>query len=74
MQLLDNIAKVKASKRTIFKFGSLLTHIFFYVVRKFPRVSHWDRNECAMQLVMHIYRGNLENMRDQDIDGMMKLF
>ena len=29
-QLLDNIAKVKASKRTIFKFGSLLTHIFLY--------------------------------------------
>ena len=39
-QLLDNILKMKASIRTIFKFGSLLPHIFFYAVKRFPSISH----------------------------------
>ena len=72
--LLDNISKMKASKRTIFRFGSLLTHIFFYTVRRFPRVSHWDENECAMQVITHMYRGKLETIKDHDIDRMMKGF
>ena len=62
-KILDKIAKMKASRRTIFRFGSLLTHIFFYSVRRFPGVLHWDRNECVMQLVTHRYRGKLENVR-----------
>ena len=73
-QLLDNIAKMKASRRTIFKFGSLLTQIFFYMARIFPRVSDWDGNECTMQIFTRAYRGKLENVRDHDIDRMMKGF
>ena len=47
-QLLDNISKMKTSRRTIFRFGSLLMHIFFYVARRFPSISHWDIDECTM--------------------------
>ena len=32
-QLLDNITVMKTTRRTIFKFGSLLMHIFFYVAK-----------------------------------------
>ena len=73
-QLLDNISKMKASRRTIFRFGSLLTHIFFYGARRFLGISHWDRNECLMQTVTRVYRGKLETVRDNDIDRMMKGF
>ena len=37
-------------------------------------MSHWDRNECAMQVVTHTYRGKLENVSDHEIDRMMKGF
>ena len=47
-QLLENIMKMKTTRRTIFRFGSLLMHIFFYAVRKFPGISHWGTDECAM--------------------------
>ena len=47
-QFLDNISKMKASKRIVFRFGLLLTHIFFYVAKKFPSISHWEGNECMM--------------------------
>ena len=65
---------MKASRRSIFRFGSLLTHIFFYAARKFSRISHWDGNECAMQTVTCAYRGKIETIRDNDIDRMMKGF
>ena len=47
-QLLDNILKMKTSRRTIFRSRLLLRHIFFYMERKFPGISHWDGNECVM--------------------------
>ena len=47
-QLLDNITMMKTLRRTIFRFGSLLKHIFFYVARRFLGISHWDVDEYAM--------------------------
>ena len=47
-QLLDNITKMRTSRRTIFRFGSLLMHIFFYAARRFRGISHWDVDECTM--------------------------
>ena len=73
-QLFDNIAMLKKSKSTIFRFESLLTHIFFYVARKFPSISSWDGSECTMQIVTQSYRSKLDIVRDNDIDRMMKSF
>ena len=67
-QLLDNIRKMKTTRRTIFGFGSLLMHIFFYAARKFLGISHWDTNKCTMQLVTCAYRAKLEIVKDHDID------
>ena len=49
-------------------------HIFFYAARRFLGISHWDVDECAMQMVTYAYREKLENVRDYDIDRMMKTF
>ena len=57
-----------------FRFESLLTHLFFYSRRKFPRVINWDSNECAMKIVTQCYRCKLEDVRDTNIDRMMKKF
>ena len=54
-QLLDNISKMKASKRIVFKFRLLLTPIFFYMAKMFLSISHWEGNECTMQLITHMY-------------------
>ena len=51
-----------------------MTHLFFYVTKKFPRVINWGRNECAMKIVALSYKSKLENVRDIDIDRMMKNF
>ena len=34
-QLLENITKMKTTKRTVFRFGYLLMNIFFYAAKKF---------------------------------------
>ena len=71
--LLDNIAKLKKTKNVVFRFENLLTHLFFYVAKKFPGVSTWD-NECVMKVVTQCYQAKLENIKDNDIDWMMKSF
>ena len=73
-QLLDKITKMKTTRRKIFKFGSLLMHIFFCAAMKFLGISHWDTNECAMQLVTRAYREKLEMVKDYDINQIMKVF
>ena len=35
-QLLDNISQIKKSRSLVFIFESILTHIFFYAIKKFP--------------------------------------
>ena len=35
LYLLDNIENIKRSKSTLFRFESLLTHLFFYATKKF---------------------------------------
>ena len=49
-------------------------HIFFYVSKKFPRISNWDGSECTMQIITCAYRDGLETIRDSDIDRVMKSF
>ena len=71
---MENVAKIKKTKSTVFRFESLLTHLFFYVTKKFPRVINWDNYECAMKIVTQSYISKLENVRDIDIDRMMKNF
>ena len=65
---------IKKTKNAIFRFESLLTHIFFYATRKFPGLISWDGKECAMKMVNQCYKSKLENVRDDDIDRMMKSF
>ena len=68
------ITKIKNSRSVVFRFESLLTHIFFYTAKKFHGISNWDGNECVMQTITCAYRSKLETYRDNDIDRMMKSF
>ena len=72
VQLLDNIAKIKKIKSAIFRFESLLTHLFFYFTKKPLGVISWDSSECAMNIVTQSYKSKPKNVRDIDIDIMMK--
>ena len=54
-QLLDNISRIKKSRSEIFRFESLLTHIFFYATKKFPGITNWNESECAMQTITCTY-------------------
>ena len=72
--LFDNISRIKKSRSTIFRFESLLTHIFFYKTKKFPRIINWDGSECTMQTITHAYRTRLEIVKDSDIERIIKSF
>ena len=72
--LLDNISKIKKSKSIVFRFESLLTHIFFYATNQFSGISNWDGSECIMKIITQLYRSKLEIVRDNNIDKMMKSF
>ena len=50
-QLLDNISRIKKSRNVVFRFESLITHIFFYAIKKFPAIIVWNENECTMQQI-----------------------
>lgn len=67
-QLLDNIVKLKKTKNEVFRFESLLTHLFFYETKKFPRMKNSESSEYAMKLVTPCYREKLEKVRGNDID------
>lgn len=51
VELFDNIAKIKKTKSALFRFESLLTHLLFYVTRKFLGVINCDISECAMKMI-----------------------
>lgn len=72
--MLDNIEKIKKTKNAVFRFESLLTHMFFYATRKFPGLIIWDNSKCVMKLVIQCYMSKPKNARDDDIDRMIKNF
>ena len=47
-QLLDNISTIEKLRSVVFRFGSLLTHIFYYAIKKFFGIIVWNENECTM--------------------------
>ena len=51
-----------------------LTLFFFYATKLFPGMKNWDSNECSMKMVTQCYKARLEDVRDKDIDKMMKSF
>ena len=73
-QLLDKISRIKKSRSAVFRFESLLTHIFFYATKKLPGITNWNESECAMQLINHTYRSRPKIVRDNDIDIVMNSF
>ena len=38
MQLLKNLEKIKRTKNGVFRFQSLINHIFFHVLKRFPNL------------------------------------
>ena len=42
------ISRIKKSRSAIFRIESLLIHIFFYAIKKFPSITIWNENECTM--------------------------
>lgn len=58
-QLLDNIEKLKKPRSVVLRFESLLIHLFFQVIRKFPSIpdGEWNNNnQCTMNLVTYHYK------------------
>lgn len=74
VQLLDNIVTLEKSKSAVFRLKYLLTHLFFYATKLFPGMKNWDSNGCSIKMAIQCNRDRLENVRDNDIDRMMKSF
>lgn len=46
MWILDNLENIKKCKKHIFKYGSLILHVFFFFMNLFPRISNitWKKD------------------------------
>ena len=71
---MDNISRIKKSRSVVFRFKSLLTHIFFYSIKKFPSIKVWNENEYAMLQITQAYKSIPKVVRDNDLDKIMKSF
>ena len=61
MQLLENLEKIKRTKNGVFRFQSLINHIFFYVLKRFPYllVTYIMRSDrCTIEKIIEVWRRN----------------
>ena len=57
MQLLEKLEKIKRTKNGVFRFQSLINHIFFHVLKRFPYLSIIDimsSNRCTMEKITEV--------------------
>ena len=59
MQLLENLEKIKRTKNGVFRFQSLINHIFFDVLKIFPYLSVtkiMSSERCTMEKITEVFR------------------
>ena len=59
VQLLKNLEKIKRTKNGVFIFQSLINHIFFHVLKRFPFLSVIDimsSERCTMDKIIDVCR------------------
>ena len=59
MQLLENLEKIKRTKNGVFRFQSLINHILFHVLKRFPYLSVIDiisTDRCIMEKIIEVCR------------------
>ena len=57
MQLLENIENIKRNKNGVFRFQSLIIHIFFHVLKIFPYLSIIEiirSDRCTMEKITKV--------------------
>ena len=77
MQLLENLENIKRTKNGVFRFQSLINHIFFHVLKRFPYLSVtyiMSSDKCTMEKIIEVCR---RNPIDKVLDNgnlIMKMF
>jgi hypothetical protein len=64
IQLLENLEKIKKTKNYVFRFQSLINHLFFHVLRRFPFLSVtkiMSSDKCTMEKITGIWRSHPED-------------
>ena len=59
MKLLENLEKIKRKKNGVFRFQSLINHILFHVLKRFPYLSVKNIvsiDRCTMEKIMKVCR------------------
>ena len=59
MQLLENLEKIKRTKNGVFRFQSLINHIFFHVLDIFPYLlvtKIMSSDMCTMEKIIDVCR------------------
>ena len=59
MQLLENLEKIKRTKNSVFRFQSLINHIFFHVLKRFPYLlvtNIMSSDICTMEKITKVCR------------------
>ena len=57
VQLLENLEKIRRTKNGVFRFQSLINHIFFHILKRFPflLITEIIKNErCTMDKIKYV--------------------
>lgn len=77
MQLLENLEKIKRTKNGVFTFQSLINHILFHVLKRFPYLSVIDimsSEICTMEKIIDVCRRHLVDKILDSENLIMKTF
>lgn len=76
-QLIENLERLRRTKNNVFIFESLLCHIFFHVLRKFPFLSDYDMmntDKCTMEKIIDVWKKHFEDIIIDRVNHIMTTF
>lgn len=75
-QLFDNLERIKKNKYASFRFGSLITYLFFQILKRFSNMpqSKWKSDKCKMELMSRYYRKTSEDHMVSNINSLIRTF
>lgn len=77
IQLVENLEKIKKTKNSVFRFQSLINHVFFHVLKRFPFLSVakiMSTDKCTMEKVTDVWRRHHEDKILESRNLIMKTF
>lgn len=76
IQLFENLEKIKKTKNSQFRFSSLITYMFFDLIRRFPFTigDDWNDGKTTMERINQVYMRHLIDKVNESVVLVIKTF